>query len=234
MQDKGKGEPYLNLGAQRWAHKVKRSVPNKSRGIFLHLATHCDTYGCMFWSQRRIAEDLGCSIRNCRNHLRILEKLGYLRTIPRSKNAHRWINIYHLVGWPERKALPETGHPYWGKGVEEETIAAQTLRKLRQNLPLDGETFAEQYKDYNYNTITSKLQLCFEALGPWATEENKYWLTQKADELESFIGMGIDLKADVLPVLEVCALSSRKIPKLRSWNYFAEAIGQRQAMFIRS
>ncbi|MFN3280424.1 MAG: hypothetical protein ACK40I_01965 [Tabrizicola sp.] len=149
-----------------------------------------------------------------------------------SAHGGRTTDAILLQAWPERRPLPDGGHPRWGRRVAE-TIDSHLARlgaeALRQPLPHPPETESgqEQMK-VNITTLRKEedgdLCVALAALGPWATPENRAWLTDDRAILAEWRKRGLDIARDLVPVLERRAASGRIPPVLRTWRYFEKAL----------
>lgn len=224
--------PYVNLAAFKWALSRTECKANR-RSVLIELARNSDEFGCSYWSAKRLARELGISDRTVRNCLRDLEEQALIRRIGRAGKHRAQISNVVVVGWPERKRLPRSGHPSLGRTVREKKLDELNAWAMKRNVfPGAPETVAGQNKYYSItDTATSTevdaansiLDLCLEALGAWATESNRRLLSADAACLEDFFDKGADLNRHVLPVLRQCG-ERKKVPNLRSWAYFNDMI----------
>ena len=222
-------KPYVNLAALQYALAQTHLAADKSRRLLEFFGMKSDEFGCCFYAQRTIAEELGLSDRCIRNYLKPLKDQGLIRVVPRSRGGLRATNVYQLISWPDRKQLPETGHPIAGRYVVETPTSLEQLILKWNRIPHDAENGAvlNYYIEKNTTTDEEKagvLYICLETLGPWASEKNVRALTRSAETLFELLEQGFDLHHHVLPTIESMVRSRARIPVLRSWSYFADAI----------
>jgi hypothetical protein len=222
-------KPYVNLGALQWALAQEQFEAGKSRRLLEFFGRKSDEYGCCFYAQRTIGEELGLSDRCVRNYLKPLKDQGLVRVVKRTRGGLRATNVYQLIGWPDRNQLPESGHPIAGRYVVETPTSLEQLFLKRNRLPHHAENGAalNQYTEKNTTMDEEKegvLYICIEELGPWATEKNVRALTRSSETLFELLERGFDLHRHVLPTIKSMVRSRARSPILKSWTYFADAI----------
>lgn len=222
------GGPYINLKALGWADRIG-GLALGPKALLLLLARRSDDYGCSFYRQKILADELGCSPRSVREHVRVLEKYGLVRVIGRLENFRQTSNVYHLVCWAGRSKLPETGHPDLGRYIKEPLYKDFLAALRRQNSLHQGEKSA----GHNYNNeITAtfaeeeQCETCLEGLGDWVSPQEKDLLRQDYLTLLHLIAQGYSLDAHVLPVLRTKAQAQPPKKLIRSWNYFAKPVAE--------
>lgn len=218
--------------AVSWAWSLADQRPS-DRLVLAALAQHADQFGCTIVGQRRLAGLTGLSVRTVRSVLRRLTDWGVIgRTKRISSHGGRTTDAILLQAWPERLPLPDGGHPRWGRRVAE-TIDSHLARlgaqAWRQPLPHPPETDAgQEHPKVNSTTLRKEddddLAAALEALGPWATPENRAWLTADRAVLAEWRKRGLDIARDLVPVLERRAANGRNLPVLRTWRYFEKAL----------
>lgn len=221
--------------AVSWAWSLADQRPS-DRLVLAALAQHVDRFGCTIVGQRRLAELTGLSVRTVRSVLRRLTDRGVIsRTRRISVHGGRTTDAILLQAWPERLPLPDDGHPRWGRRVAE-TIDSHLARLgaevLRQPLPHPPETDAgQEHTRVNITTLRKEedgdLSAALEALGPWATSENRAFLTADRAVLSEWRERGLDIGRDLVPILERRAATGRNPPVLRTWRYFEKALPDR-------
>ena len=223
-----------NRLATEWAHAVP-VLRSSEKMLLLVLARRSDEHGCSWCSQKTLATESGCCDRTVRKLLKMFEHRGLVRRVGRmGQHGAQLTDVVIIMGWPERKLIPEGGHPKLGPVLREtrETRRQWTVNRTqaRAQFPAGPEAAADQNKDNLNNTTTVQLEealtACYEALGPWATAENMQGLSDDLKTLQSWIEKGIDLHLHILPVLAEKATSQRKIPLLRTWRYFEVPVGK--------
>ena len=226
-------QPF-NLHAMRWA----TSVPGlgNSRRVFLAIAEFCDEYGVMWHSNASIARHAQCCTRTVRTHTAKLAALGLIRIVGRfTKGKGQTSNAYVLMGWPARNWMPVSGHPKLGRSVNEDKYERLFKSFREKNFPRGAEKPADETTKLNiYPDSTSDEELlaevvqalnnCLEALGDWATPENRKRLGNQLESFLELVSKGFPLKTVILPVLRAKAKSGQEIPVLSSWAYFTEPV----------
>ena len=224
----------MNTSATDWVHSLP-VLRSTGRMLLVVIARHSDLYGCSWCSQKTLAAETGCCDRTVRNLLKGFENRNLIRRIGRmGDNGAQTTDVIMLVGWPERKLLPDTGHPKSRVAVKEtpETKRSWAYNRAqpRNEIPEGAETNSDQNKEILNKPITvgleKALEACFAALGPWATSENRQYLVDDLSTLQSWLEKGIDLNRHILPVLAEKAKNTSKIPILRTWRYFENPIGK--------
>lgn len=223
-------DPWINLAALRWAEN-RTDMRGLTKHLLLFLARRSDDYGCSWYRQASLAEGVGCSERAIRKHLGTLIAAGVLRKIGRCRGGGQISNVYHLTGWSGRTRLPAGGHPKLGKYIREEPLADLLHALNRHQNPAAAETSADQNKVIEKITATeaekqAALERCLMTLGPWATEDNRRYLTRARETLFGLLGKGHDLDRHVIPAIRAMVLDDRAVPSLKSWAYFANAVGE--------
>ncbi|CAM3302706.1 helix-turn-helix domain-containing protein [Paracoccus nototheniae] len=223
-----------NTLATDWAHAVP-ILRSTQRMLLLVLARHSDRYGVSWCSQKTLAAESGCCDRTVRHLLKEFEVRGLVRRVGRlSSQGAQITDVVIIVGWPDRTLIPHTGHPNPRITLKEtrETRFQSAVNRARARTQFPGgpEVAPYQNKD-NLNTTTTAqldetLASCFDALGPWATAENRQYLSDDLQTLQSWRDKGIDLQLHILPVLAEKAKIHGKIPLLRTWRYFEVLIGR--------
>lgn len=69
-------KPFVNIGALQYALAQTHLAADKSRRLLEFFGMKSDIYGCCFYAQRTIAEELGLSDRCIRNYLKSLKDHG--------------------------------------------------------------------------------------------------------------------------------------------------------------
>lgn len=222
-------EPSFNLSVMAWA----RTIPQPkglARALLFELARCADEFGCSWYRQASIAQNIGCTSRTVRTHLGTLQALGLVRRIGRvGSHGGRISSVVHLIGWPDRKLIPRSGHPRLDYKVQEDKYAAlersRILAMAGKKDPEGAETPADQNNTNEINTtIEASMMRCLEALGPWATASNRAKLLRNSRTFEELLEAGFDLEAEFLPLLRSKAGSKAAIPTLVSWKYFQDAL----------
>lgn len=223
-----------NPAASRWAFTVPmlRSTQKKLLDV---LAVHSDEYGVSWCRQKTLAFETGCSDRTVRTVLNLFEFRGLIRRVGRlGQHGAQLTDVVILVGWPDRKLIPTTGHRILKLAIQESFETRRQWSQLqphpRQQLPRGVAARSDQNISIINNTTTEQidevLTVCFEALGSWATTENRQHLSDDTRTLQDWLDRGIDLHRHVVPVLTKKATSQAKIPVLRTWRYFEVPIGK--------
>lgn len=229
-------QPF-NLHAMRWA----TGVPGlgNSRPVFLAIAEFCDDYGVMWHSNASIARHAQCCARTVRTHTAKLAEIGLIRIVGRfAKEKGQTSNAYILAGWPARKWMPVSGHPKLGRSVNEDKYERLIKSFREKNFPrgaeqpadetTNGIIFPESTSDEELLAeVVKALDACVEALGDWATTENRKRLGNQLDSFLELVNTGLPLKTVILPVLRAKAQSGQEIPVLSSWAYFTEPVQRR-------
>lgn len=223
-----------NTPATDWAHAVAM-LRSTQRMLLLVVARHSDRYGVSWCNQKTLAAESGCSDRTVRRLLKEFEHRGLIRRVGRlGPHGAQVSDLVIIVGWPERMLIPETGHPNPRVALKEthETRLLWSLNRPQARTPFPGgaEMAPDQNKDTISTTTTAQLEetltACFEALGPWASAENRQNLSDDLLTLQTWINRGIDLHLHILPVLASKAKGGGTIPLLRTWRYFEVLIGK--------
>lgn len=233
-EERPKRTTAANPSASEWAYTVPmlRSTQKKLLDV---LALHSDKWGVSWCSQKRLAFEVGCSDRRIRDHLKFLEGRKLIRRIGRvGKHGAQLTDVVILVGWPDRKLIPTSGHRTLKLAIQEneETRYLSSLLRAQAQTKFPGgaEKTSDQNKDNPNSTTTAQVEkaltACFEALGPWATAENMQDLSDDLKTLKGWLDKGIDLHLHILPVLAEKANNQAKIPPLRTWRYFEVPIGK--------
>lgn len=220
--------PYINLEPFRWADAIN-GLALGPKSLLLLLARRSDQYGCSFYRQEILGNELGCSRRSVRDHVRALEKHGLVRTIGRLEHFRQTSNVYHLVGWTGRTELPASGHPSLGKYIKEPPHRDFLAALRRQNL-LHHPANPADHNNINEITSTSAeeetLEACLEALGEWLSPQERELLREDCLALFSLLEQGSSLTAHILPVLREKAQTKRSNGVIQKWRYFAHAIAE--------
>jgi len=230
-----KGGIYIRLDALRWAESQKHVRSPLARALLLLLARKSDMYGCCWYAQRTLAEETGFSDRGIRKHLKALAEDGLIRTVHRARGGLRTTNVYQLIGWPERRLLPSSGHPVAGRHVVEDATSLRLRLGNRHEVPLDADSGAVLNKDTEKTTITDAekkaiLDRCKQSLGSWATQKNCRALSRNEESLFEMLRQGFDLHHHILPTIREVVRDGRRVPNLNSWAYFADAVTARTQM----
>ncbi|MBD9529490.1 hypothetical protein [Paracoccus sp. PAR01] len=216
-------DKYCNFKARDWVAEL-RELKAGPKALLNFIACHSCKYGFSWYSHGQIAAELNCDPKTVRNHLEILELRGFVRVIKYSIAGKRSSNIYHLIGWTDRKELPSGGLVVRGRLIKEPRNTLSTAMLMRKNFPLDRGEFPEQkyIKELN-NSFADKeaLQRCFEALGKLATSQNRKYLKADAASLMQMLNEGVDLDRQLIPMLQAVAGSAKSTPEIRTWRYFA-------------
>ncbi|WBU53987.1 hypothetical protein [Paracoccus sp. SCSIO 75233] len=223
----GRGS-YVNLRPLRWAEDIC-CLQLGPRSLLQLLARRSDEFGCCSYRQEVLARELGCSKRSVSNDLRILRHFGLVRLIGRQTDFQRISSVYHLVGWGERKAIPISGHPVFGRYVKEPGGRDRLEIERAQILLRDAERIAAHNKDSELNTTSAEeeiLELCIRALGNWPGDADLERLRCDHLTLIDLVGEGYSPEADILPVLRRKAASRYRPRAIRSWRYFEDAIAE--------
>ena len=221
---------YLNFDALGWAESVQE-LPRGPNNLLLFLARRSDKFGCCFFKQDQLAIETRYSSRSVRSFLHTLEELDLVRRIGRCSHGQQISSVYHLIGWPDRKNLPSHGHPTLGKYVKESALTPLEFAVKRQILPPEPEKNADHNNIVNTTTTVAEkklLETCFQALGGWATNRNRELLTDDVATLLDLIEQGFSLEKQILSVLRNKSMAKQKIPVIRTWRYFAEAIAEKE------
>jgi len=231
------GAQFVNLRAEAWVRTL--DAPTGLALALLHtIARHTDEFGCSWCKRRTLAKETGCSVRTVSTHLQTLEALNHIRRVGRlGDHGGRVSSVLVLKGWPGRKLIPPAGHPLLGNNIKEDKYDALErayLRQRRKTFPEARENSALQNNIPEKHTTTDAektrlLDVVFEALGRWATEENREYLRRDVGTLVGLIEGGHDLEHTILPVLREKATMAPDIPTLRTWRYFLMAIRARAA-----
>lgn len=230
----GPGAPPERLrppvAAVAWSWGVPVTRPSE-RLVLAGLALHADRHGTTIVGQRRLARLCALSERTVRSALRALAERGAIGRIARTTPAGgRTTDAVVLLGWPEREAIPAGGHPRWGRRVAEtlESRLARAAAELRQPLPPPPAAAAGREQDSLNPSLLriedGELAAALDALGPWATAENRALLGADRAVLAEWKGGGLDIGRDLLPLLARRGGSGRPAPQLRSWRYFEQAV----------
>lgn len=223
-----------NTPATDWAHAIPM-LRSTQRMVLVVVARHSDRYGVSWCNQKTLAVESGCSDRTVRRLLKEFEHRGLIRRVGRLGSHGAQVSVLVIiVGWPERKLIPDTGHPNPRIALKEtrETRFLWSLNRAQARTPFPGgaEIAPDQNKDIINTTTTAQLEeiltACFEALGALATAENRQNLADDLPTLQSWLNRGIDLDLHILPVLSKKAKGSGRIPLLRTWRYFEVLIGK--------
>ncbi|WP_234853274.1 helix-turn-helix domain-containing protein [Paracoccus everestensis] len=222
---------YVNTEALFWAEAFLK-MPMGPKTLLLFLARKGDNYGCSYYKQEDLADNLGCSPRSVQAHLRSLQNYGLIRIIGRCETQKQVSNVYHVIGWVGREQLPPLGHPKLGKYIKEPTHAdyLEALRK-QNSVPQPAES-----ADHNNNTkiLTTSgegdvLETCIAALGSWIGTREKNLLRDDYLSLFHLIEHGYGVEAHILPLLRKKAETRRKARLIRTWDYFGDAIAEHAA-----
>ena len=226
---------FINSTALRWAETQKQLGDGVTLAVLRFLATKADDFGCSHWSQLSMADELGFHERTLRNHLKKLRAAGLLRTFHLTYDCRRSRSAYQLIAWPGRKLIPETGHPCLGRFVTEDASSLVCWEKYRNRMPQEPESDAALNHSRESILLTcneeqrSIIDRCLDDLGKWATQKNRAGLLAAHGTLFKLLDEGFDLHLHILPVLREKAESRQRVPRLRSWNYFREAIATHAA-----
>lgn len=222
--------PQTLAVAWAWSAPVQSA---SDRLVLVALAQHVDRFGCTVVGQRRLAHLSGLSDRTVRAALRRLTDAGIIRRIRRiTRHGGRTTDAAILQCWPERLLLPDGGHPRWGRRIREtldSLLAHGAPQGNRRDLPPPPERPAgqEQMKmnmTTHGNEADHDLCVALDALGPWATPENRAWLTADRLVLAEWRRRGLDIARELAPILARRATERRDVPVLRTWRYFERAI----------
>lgn len=100
-----------NTSATDWAHAVAM-LRSTQRMVIIVVARHSDRYGVSWCKQKTLAVESGCSDRTVRRLLKEFEHRGLIRRVGRlGSHGAQVSDLVIIVGWPERKLIPDTGHP---------------------------------------------------------------------------------------------------------------------------
>lgn len=228
---------YIHIGATRWAAGVP-GLGAICRSILLELAGSSDAYGCSWSSQAAIAAHAQCAKRTVSRHLRMLEERGLIRVIGRiGEHGGRTSCVYILVGWPGRQLIPDGGHPVLGRAIRENALSKALHATLAQERRKGDDAAATQNKDKGIKDTTTSPELerildrCFKALGPWATDVNRAYLSKDLATLSQLIEC-YDLEKHILPVLTEKSSHGLAPPPLRTWRYLQEPIHRRATAYM--
>nr|WP_111299461.1 helix-turn-helix domain-containing protein [Paracoccus saliphilus] len=89
---------YVNTEALFWAETFSK-MPMGPKTLLLFLARKGDNYGCSYYKQEDLADNLGCSPRSVQGYLRSLKNYGLVRIIGRCDTQKQISNVYHVIGW---------------------------------------------------------------------------------------------------------------------------------------
>lgn len=223
---------FVHIQATAWA-RSSAEVKGKSRSLLVTLATHSDDFGCSFCSRRTLAMETGCSVRTVAKHLNDLEELGLIRRIGRfNKHDGRLTSVVHLCAWPDRRILPQKGHPKLGPTIKEDKYTALQLAfdtKIHRQSGHQGWEEPARINKTTENILLTPtppsdlLEDAFDALGGWATAENQRFLEDDIETLLAFVAAGHSVEHVILPTLARKVDKSRRTPELRTWRYFEKA-----------
>lgn len=223
---------YMNFKAGRWAAGVP-GLGAVCRSILLELAHSSDLHGCSWSSQAVIAAHAQCAKRTVSRHLQTLEERRLVRVIGRlGDHGGRISCVYILVGWADRTLIPEAGHPTRGRTIREDALSRALHETLVQESHRGNDTVATQNKDKEIKNTTTNPEIerimdrCFKALGPWASEINRAYLSKDLAGLSQLIEC-YDLEKHILPVLTEKSSHGLNPPLLRTWRYLQEPIQHR-------
>ncbi len=225
---------FINLDAVSWASTVDQPK-GLARALLFALARSADRFGCSWNGRATLAKEVGCKPRTISTHLGTLKRLGLIRVVGRlGPHGGRISNVVQLTEWPGRIASPRSGHPTLGHTVQEDRWSAllreRTSSGTEHYFPEGPANPASQNNTVEINTTTEvSLKACLDALGAWATDNNREKLIRSAETLEALLKEGFGLEADILPLLRAKASSRAVVPDLASWNYFRSALEARRA-----
>lgn len=219
---------FVNRHALVWAETIL-GVPTGPKSLLLFLARKADAFGCCFYRKDTLAAHLGCSSRSVQTHIRHLEGHGLIRTIGRRNTQKQISNVYHVIGWPSRERLPQSGHPILGRYVTEPKYADLREALHKQNLLQLAENSAHHNNNTEIFTTLGKedvVETCIVALGTWITAREQDLLRNDYLILLHLIEQGYGVEAHILPVLRKKAETRRKAHLIRTWDYFGDAIAE--------
>lgn len=189
------------------------------KALLLLLARRSDEFGCSFYKQKILANELGCSSRSVREHVRVLENYGLVRVIGRLQNLRQTSNVYHLVCWTGRSKLPANGHVRLGKYIKEPSYKDFFAALQRQNSLHQQENSADHKYSNELKGPTAEeetCETCLEALGDWVNPQERDLLREDCLALLQLIDRGYSLEAHILPVLRrMAGIGSQGFPHPR-------------------
>jgi hypothetical protein len=225
----------MSFDAMKWALGFP-ATDMSEKAILLVLAGHADEFGYCWPSQPTIARQACGSVRKVRDVIADLAARGLIaRTERRRDNGSRQSDAILLVGFPERKPLPEGGHPTLKLGPERlatctacRTPPAHCAAPPRHSVPGPPahcaalESVSESKKETT-TTAHTPLELCLAALGPAVDDAAKGAITRTEAEIDRWLAGGCDLALDALPVIAARTARARSSPIL-TFAYFTPAV----------
>jgi len=108
----------MSFDAMKWALGYA-ATDMSEKAILLVLAGHADEFGYCWPSQSTVARQACGSVRKVRSVIVDLSARGLIVRMERRRdNGSRQSDAILLVGFPDRKSLPEGGHPTLKLGPE--------------------------------------------------------------------------------------------------------------------
>jgi len=210
--------------ATNWAFQ-QRGLRPAARVVLLYLADrHNPDNGC-FPSQTQLAYDCEMSRSGLNNILEELVDLGLIRRERRiNPKTRKQMSTRYILGFEDdfaQEPCPDNGH-----GIDQKPcpkIADSRVQTLDTNPvrePVSTTT------DFEART-PGPAEKCVNACGPGLSDYARRVIRDTDDVIHGWIETGVDLEADVLPVLTERTATARD-RVIRTWDYFTQAVRARQ------
>lgn len=210
-----------NLISAAVQRRVVGSATRKS--VLLYMADKAADDGSGVWtSKANIARDLELSRRAVQLAIQDLIRDGLIIEVGQRDCKHGFTVDYAIA--PQAvDNLPSTRE----QGSPRERGAPQPVNHVHPNHPMNLTT-TQKPADVPVDNSDAKAEpdpqdVCLEAAGPGLCPASRAAIVATAEVIEGWLGEGIELEADILPVIRQRTVTVRVSP-IRTWGYFTDAV----------
>lgn len=202
--------------ATNWAFQQRHLAPAVWRVLVMLADRHNPDHGC-FPSQEQLAVDCGMSRRSVNRHLETLEAVGLIRRMQvRDPATGRQRATRYILSFEDDDGQEPCARLAHGPCAKSGQSRVPTVAQEPVKEPV---TTTPSVRPPSPGVEAA----CLDACGPGLCTEGRRAIVATNTMIGDWIAEGLDLDADVLPVLRVRTAKARTTP-IRSWDYFTAAI----------
>ena len=210
--------------ATNWAFQQRGLKPATWRVLVMLADRHNPDNGC-FPSQQQLAYDAEMSVSSLNDQLLKLEDLGLIRRERRiNPKTRKQMSTRYILGFEDDFAQEPS--PNSGVGKPEIPSPKNAESRLRNSETNPVREPVTTTTDFEAQT-PDPAEKCVNACGPGLSDYARRVIRDTDDVIHGWIETGVDLEADVLPVLTERTATARD-RVIRTWDYFTQAERARQ------
>lgn len=205
--------------ATNWAFQQRGLKPATWRVLVMLADRHNPDNGC-FPSQQQLACDAEMSVSSLNDHLAKLEEMGLIRRVRRiNPETRKQMSTRYILGF--EPDFPQEPTPKIGDGNGPKPSPKNGDSRLRNS---ETNPVREPVNTTQRRGAASEAETaCLEACGPGLSESARKQIVATGHVIDGWLEAGLDLKADVLPIIRERTATERSNP-IRTWDYFTDAI----------